>query len=103
MNKKIIYIIIFVVVAASLFVGGFALGLHNSKYDTKCKEVVDTQKEDNTDNTSNTNNTDIYSGSNDMEIDPNKIVIEKNSRYDTTLTNNIEIVKKLCYKVLSTV
>ena len=92
MNKKILFIIIFVVVAVSLFLGGFSLGLHNSKYSNKCK---DTSIEEEKIDTNDTGGTTIYSGSNDMEIDVDKIVLEKNSSYDSTLTNNIEIVKRL--------
>ena len=92
MNKKILFIIIFVVVAVSLFLGGFSLGLHNSKYSNKCKDTpIEEEKID----TNDTGGTTIYSGSNDMEIDVDKIVLEKNSSYDSTLTNNIEIVKRL--------
>ena len=89
MNKKILFIIIFVVVAVSLFLGGFSLGLHNSKYSK------DTPIEEEKIDTNDTGGTTIYSGSNDMEIDVDKIVLEKNSSYDSTLTNNIEIVKRL--------
>lgn len=92
MNKKILFIIIFVVVAVSLFLGGFSLGLHNSKYSNKC---VDTPIEEEKIDTNDTGGTTIYSGSNDMEIDVDKIVLEKNNIYDSTLTNNIEIVKRL--------
>ena len=92
MNKKILFIIIFVVVAVSLFLGGFSLGLHNSKYSNKCKDTpIEEEKID----TNDTGGTTIYSGSNDMEIDVDKIVLEKNNSYDSTLTNNIEIVKRL--------
>ena len=92
MNKKVLFIIIFVVVAVSLFLGGFSLGLHNSKYSNKCKDTpIEEEKMD----TNDTGGTTIYSGSNDMEIDVDKIVLEKNSSYDSTLTNNIEIVKRL--------
>lgn len=92
MNKKILFIIIFVVVAVSLFLGGFSLGLHNSKYSNKCKDTpIEEEKID----TNDTGGKTIYSGSNDMEIDVDKIVLEKNSSYDSTLTNNIEIVKRL--------
>lgn len=92
MNKKILFIIIFVVVAVSLFLGGFSLGLHNSKYSNKCKDTpIEEEKID----TNDTGGTTIYSGSNDMEIDVDKIVLEKNNIYDSTLTNNIEIVKRL--------
>ena len=92
MNKKVLFIIIFVVVAVSLFLGGFSLGLHNSKYSNKCKDTpIEEEKID----TNDTGGTTIYSGSNDMEIDVDKIVLEKNSSYDSTLTNNIEIVKRL--------
>lgn len=91
-NKKILFIIIFVVVAVSLFLGGFSLGLHNSKYSNKCKDTpIEEEKID----TNDTGGTTIYSGSNDMEIDVDKIVLEKNNIYDSTLTNNIEIVKRL--------
>ena len=92
MNKKVLFIIIFVVVAVSLFLGGFSLGLHNSKYSNKCKDTpIEEEKID----TNDTGGTTIYSGSNDMEIDVDKIVLEKNNSYDSTLTNNIEIVKRL--------
>ena len=92
MNKKILFIIIFVVVAVSLFLGGFSLGLHNSKYSNKCKDTpIEEEKID----TNDTGGKTIYSGSNDMEIDVDKIVLEKNNIYDSTLTNNIEIVKRL--------